>query len=172
MKNWRRLFVFLLVFWPAAGAAAGYTDLMLKKYLEFYFPSSGRFIYEIAFDWSTYVITTHRKLDEQPHPDSRKYRGYVTMRPSLPEAEGKPLLHYLATPKGEVWVIRDDAGIVKSRQRREEVKSGSMTATTIITSVSEPLIEHFLAQPSKWKKFGRLKINPDGKSSSFIAAAP
>ncbi|MDZ7736087.1 MAG: hypothetical protein U5P41_08280 [Gammaproteobacteria bacterium] len=83
------------------------------------------------FDWGEYLITTHAKPDEQVHPDSEPYRGYITLRPSANvDEKGQSLFIYLVTPEGDVWRHANDGSIPESTVREEIVKEGSMTTTT------------------------------------------
>ena len=37
-------------------------DDQMTEYMEFYYPSSGAFWYDIAFDWGSYLITNPRQV--------------------------------------------------------------------------------------------------------------
>lgn len=141
-------------------------DDQMNEYLAFYYPASGKFSYEIIFDWGKYVIITEEKLDAKVHKNSEKYRGYITMRPEVakPDPELKPLI-YLVTPKGAVWTIPPTTAIAKVRTRKEVTitrrRSSTSTQTTTINSPSEPVIDYFLAKRNKWSAYGQLTRSGD-----------
>ncbi len=141
-------------------------DDQMNEYLAFYYPASGKFSYDIIFDWGKYIIITEDKLDAKMHKDSEKYRGYITMRPEVtkPDPELKPLI-YLVTPKGAVWTIRPTTAIAKVRTRKEVTvtrrRSSTSTQTTTINSPSEPVIDYFLANRKKWSAYGQLTRSGD-----------
>lgn len=142
-------------------------DDQMTEYMEFYYPSSGAFWYDIAFDWGSYLITTHDKLDEEVHPDSERFRGYVTLRPTVAApAEGLDPKVFLISPQGEVWSIERSVDIAKSTTRDEviveRVQGGTMTQTRTINSESEPVIDHFLANPAAWDRYGTMVADGDG----------
>ena len=145
-------------------------ESQMQEYLEFYYPTSGIYYYQINFEWGDYMIDTGASADEELHPDSELYRGYITARTSVAVTpEGEKLYTYLVTPKGEVW--RTDAGDIAETKSRQEVviektDSGTSTSTTTINSTSEPVIDHFLNHKEAWQKYGTLK-STDGKSYSL-----
>ncbi len=95
-------------------------DDQMTEYMEFYYPSTGAFWYDIAFDWGSYLITTHDKMDEEVHPDSERFRGYVTLRPTVTApSEGLDPKLFLISPQGEVWSIARSVDIAKSTSREE-----------------------------------------------------
>lgn len=143
------------------GGCAKSTEGQMQQYLEFYYPSTGEFTYEIGFGWGSYGIYTMAKTDEKVSVGSAKYRGYIVARPSVAEDDkGNSLWTYLVTPAGEVWVRHDDGSIPAAGHREEvqrsEDESGVTTTTTIIESPAEPVIDDFLASPAAWTKYGRL----------------
>ncbi len=136
-------------------------ETQMQKYMEFYYPSTGQFVYHVTFDWGEYTITTEAKLGETVHQDSKPYVGYITLRPKVvkPTSDINPAI-YLITPTGEVWKTSDSDKIPKLKEREEvtEEKSNNMTTinTLTIQSVSEPVIDHFRAHPQSWARFGKL----------------
>jgi len=145
-------------------------ESQMQDYLEFYYPTSGIYYYQINFEWGDYIIDTGASADEELHPDSELYRGYITARTSTAVTpEGEKLHTYLVTPKGEVW-ITDASDIPETKTRQEVViektDSGTSTSTSTINSTSEPVIDHFLNHKDAWKKYGTLK-SADGKNYSF-----
>ena len=97
------------------------------------------------------------------------------MRPKVtkPSPDLSPLI-YLITPQGVVWTIAGTADIPESK-RREEVtvtKNGGTTSTEtrVITSYSEPVIDHFLANGSEWTKYGELKKSGEKYSLELISS--
>lgn len=133
------------------------TQDMVDQYLEFYYPSTGDFFYQIVFDWGEYLIMTHAKVDEEVHPDSEPYRGYITFRPSTAtDDKGQPVMIYLVTPDGDVWMHPNDGSITESTTREEVVEEGSMTTTTTIESPSEPIIQDYSRNPQNWKRYAKL----------------
>lgn len=146
-------------------------ESQMQEYLEFYYPSSGSFYYQIVFEWGDYVIDTGAIPDEVVHPDSEKYKGYITARTSLSTTpDGEELKSYLVTPSGEVWTTT--ARDIPERSEREEVTEektqyGTSTSTTTINSSLEPLVDDFLISKSGWKKYGILKSS-GGKSTLVL----
>ena len=141
-------------------------DDQMTEYMEFYYPSSGAFWYDIAFDWGSYLITTHDKLDEEVHPDSERFRGYVTLRPTVTApGEGLDPKLFLISPQGEVWSLERSVDIAKSTTREEvtveRVQGGTMTRTRTVNSESEPVIDHFLANPAAWRRYGTMVADGD-----------
>ena len=145
-------------------------ESQIQEYLEFYYPSSGIFFYQIDFDWGSYMIDTGASADEELNPDSELYRGYITARTSAETTpEGEKLYTYLVTPKGNVWITESkDIPETKTRQEVIEEKTdyGTSTSTTTITSSSEPVIDYFLQNKDAWKKYGTLKTT-DGSNYSL-----
>jgi len=145
-------------------------ESQMQEYLEFYYPSSGTFFYQIAFEWGDYMIDTGASADEELHPDSELYRSFITARTSSTvTAQGEKLYTYLVTPKGDVW-ITDVTDIAETITRQEIIEEkteyGTSTSTTTINSSSEPVIDHFLKNRGAWTKYGTLKSS-DGKSYSL-----
>lgn len=138
-------------------------DTDLRKYMEFYYPSTSKTTYEVLFPWGTYVITTEDPLSAEVHEDSKPYQGYITFRPIVTNSSDQlqPSL-FVITPEGEVWENPSGEGIQKEKQRKEIVTeehgSGIMTSTTTITSVSEPVIDHFKTNKDQWHRYGNLEI--------------
>lgn len=96
------------------------------------------------------------------HADSEPYKGYVTLRPSADSDEtGKPLMIYLVTPDGDVWMRERDGSIPARRTRQEVTVDGSTTMTTTIESAGEPVIDHFHANPQAWQPYARLVPSGD-----------
>ena len=151
------------------GGCSESTEEQMEKYLEFYFPSTGSYFYEIKFDWGTYLIVTEAKPGEEVHDDSKPYRGFVTMRPSVAGAGEESFPIYLVTPQGEVWTSNRHDAIPKEKQRKEVVVDGSSTMTSTITSASEPVIDDFLANKAQWKRHGSLTTK--GDKSEFERAS-
>lgn len=154
------LLVSLLAMFGLGGCAKS-TERQMQQYLEFYYPSTGEFTYEIGFDWGSYGIDTMAKAAEGVSADSARYRGYIVARPSVAQDDkGNPLWTYLVTPEGEVWVRHDDGSIPaaghREEVRRSEDASGVTTITTVIESPAEPVIDDFLAKPAGWTRYGRL----------------
>ena len=145
-------------------------ESQMQQYLEFYYPTTGTYFYQIDFEWGSYMIDTGASADEELHHDSELYRGYITARTALATTpQGEKLYTYLVTPKGTVW-ITDATDIAESKTRQEVVEEkttyGTSTSTTTITSSSEPVIDHFLQNKQAWKKYGAMK-STDGKNYSL-----
>ena len=142
----------------------------LKKYMEFYYPTTGQFTYNVAFDWGNYIITTENALTTQVHNDSKPYLGFITLRPVVKDSGSseKPMV-YLITPRGEVWENSARSNIPQENTRVEETVEktahGKSTMSVTYTSVSEPVIDHFRTQPNEWTKLGQLEIK--GKKTKF-----
>ena len=138
-------------------------EVQMQQYMEFYYPSTTESTYEIVFDWGQYVISTHTPVSEKVHADAEKYRGYITMRPSAAQPSvGAQKATYLITPEGQVWALADASGIAASGSREEITKDGGSTSTVTVQSPSEPVIDHFLANPDAWKRYGTVE-GSDGK---------
>ena len=142
------------------------TEEQMREYVEFYYPTTGEYSYDIVFDWGSYVVTTSHKPDEQVHPDSEPYKGYIVMRPSPKERSQNQFPIYLIAPEGSVWThpVSDDIPETKTREEVVTEKSGSVTSTstTTINSPLEPVVDHFLSNKSEWKDYGRLVKDGDG----------
>ena len=158
------LFLFMLV------SCSKTVETQMQEYLEFYFPTSGIYNYQIAFDWGDYIIDTGASADEELQPDSEPYRGYITARTSVTATpDGEKLFTYLVTPKGDVWITEaKDIAEASNRQEVVEEKTdyGTSTSTTTINSTLEPVVDHFLKHSEAWKKYGSLKSS-DGKNYTF-----
>ncbi|MDY0110019.1 MAG: hypothetical protein RBT60_08805 [Candidatus Krumholzibacteria bacterium] len=133
----------------------------MKKYLEFYFPTSGAASYSVVHDWGEYLIVTEAGPQDELHPDSEPYRGFVTMRPYI--AAGRTVtptpLIYCITPAGEVWATADLAAVPAAKTRVEvSDQGGGTTLTSTIESPSEAVIDCFREQPGIWTRFGRLEV--------------
>lgn len=147
------------------------TQDQIDEYLAFYYPTTGDFFYQIMFDWGNYLITTHAKPDEKVHPDSEPFRGYITFRPSVAtDDKGQPLMIYLVTPNGDVWMHANDGSIPESTVREEVVEEGSMTTTTTIDSTSEPVIRDYLQNPGNWQRYAQLTPDGDEYQVQHVAA--
>ncbi len=147
------------------------TQAQIDEYLAFYYPTTGDYFYQIVFDWGEYLIITHPKPNEQVHPDSEPYRGYITFRPSVEtDDKGDPLMIYLVTPKGDVWMHANNGSIPESTVREEVVKEGSMTTTTTIDSPSEPVIKDYLQNPGNWQHYAQLIADGDEYKVQHVAA--
>jgi len=136
-------------------------DEQMQEYIEFYYPTTGEFTYEILFDWGTYVITTGAGMDEELHPDSEPYKGYIVMRPS-PKDESTAGAHltYLITPDATVWTNGTaDIADVNTREEvvTEKTEYGTSTQTTTIQSPLEPVVDHFKANKEAWTQYGVLE---------------
>ena len=148
-------------------------DDQMNEYLAFYYPASGKFSYDIIFDWGKYIIITEDKLDAEVHRDSEKFLGYITMRPEVatPDPELKPLI-YLVTPKGAVWTIPPTTAIAKVSNRKEVTvtrrRSSVSTQTTTINSPSEPVIDYFLTNRKKWSAYGQLTRSGDDTELELV----
>lgn len=156
------VFISLFAFWGCTKTV----ETQMQEYLEFYYPTTGTNNYQIVFDWGNYIIDTGASADEELHPDSKIYRGYITARTNNRQTpDGEKLKTYLVTPKGDVWTTEaTDIPETKARQEVTEEKTdqGTTTTTTTINSSSEPVIDYFLAHKEAWKKYGILKSS-DGK---------
>jgi hypothetical protein len=138
-------------------AAAGPAERQMRRYMQFYFPSSGNARYDIGFKWGTYWITTHAKRRTKVHRSARRYRGFMTMRPSRRQSRrGERLWLYLITPRGAVWRRPVNGRIAQRSVRREVKRRGGMTSTRVIKSYSEPLIDHFRDHRRQWRRYGKL----------------
>ncbi|MCB0281593.1 MAG: hypothetical protein KDF60_03360 [Calditrichaeota bacterium] len=148
----------------------------MQEYLEFYFPTTGQNSYEIVFEWGHYTISTGATANEELHPDSEPYRGYITMRPVISDSSKvQNLPTYLVTPKGEVWRSFNTKEI-RASSHREEItveKTDTATNTTTVTieSVSEPVIDNFQENRQNWEKYGKLEAAVGG-GSVFTAVKP
>jgi hypothetical protein len=110
-----------------------------------------------------YIITTEDPLASEVHEDSRPYLGFITFRPmvSTPTSQIQPSL-FLITPDGTVWEHPLDQNIPNEKQRTEVIKkehdTGITTTSMTITSISEPVIDHFKTNKHQWNRYGSLKI--------------
>jgi len=155
------------------GCSKPTTEQRMQKHMEFYYPSTGDYTYEVVFDWGVYAIKTEAAMAQTVHRDSESYRSYIVMRPR-PKAGSveQGLAIYLINPKGEVWKTTD-VGIAASRQREEvEVtkdEGGTATMTRTIQSISEPVIDHFLDNAKRWQRYGTLEPGNGQKSTLVLA---
>ncbi len=142
----------------------------MNTYMEFYYPTTGKFFYQITFDWGYYTIDTEAAIDEEVEKESEPYKGYITMRPDIEIApSGEVLFIYVITPEGQVWSSREFSipqTITRQVIIEEKTEYGTSTSTTTITSSSEPIIDHFIENPLAWKKYGELQ-SKDGKKFSL-----
>ncbi len=135
----------------------------LKKYMEFYYPSTNQATYTIRFPWGNYTITTENPLSSEVHEDSKPYLGFITFRPTIttPSNHIKPSL-FLITSEGEVWENHTGQKIPNEKERKEIIEkkheSGITTTTRSICSVSEPVIDHFRTNKEQWTKYGILEV--------------
>jgi hypothetical protein len=159
MSKWSKKIV--LVFVISLTACSNNVESQMQEYLEFYYPSTGTNFYQIDFEWGSYMIDTGASADEELHPDSELYRGYITARASVAVTPGVEKLYtYLVTPKGNVWITEaKDIPETKTRQEviEEKTQYGTSTSTTTISSSSEPVIDYFLQNKEAWRKYGTLK---------------
>ena len=148
------------------GGKSGKLDSQIKKYLEFYYPTTGQITYNIVYKWGEYIITTHDKLNTKVHEDSKPYLGYITHRPIVtkPDPNNKPKT-YLITPQGAVWEHTGTTEIPERNHRVEETvekhEHSTSTKTLTIESVSEPVIDHFLVNKAEWHQLGQLEVKGD-----------
>ena len=68
-------FILPLALLVIIGGCSESTEEQMEKYLEFYFPSTGSYSYEIKFDWGSYLIVTETKPGEKVHADSKPYHA-------------------------------------------------------------------------------------------------
>ena len=138
------------------------TQKLVDQYIEFYYPTTGAYFYEIAFDWGMYMIDTGHALEDSVHVDSERYKGYITLRPFPNGVQNAELLFtYIVLTDGDVW--RTDATDMEKTNPREEVviekdEYGTSTMTTTINSYLEPVVDHYLSNPTQWEKYGSLVI--------------
>lgn len=149
------------------GCGQASTQDLVDDYLAFYYPTSGQFYYIVNFEWGSYTIDTFPKAEEQVHPDSAPYKGFITLRPSAEtDAQNKPLHIFLVTAAGDVWMRAPDGSIPASSTRQEVVKeeteNGVSTVTSTIVSAGEPVIDDYLENPDNWQPYGRLVASGDG----------
>jgi len=138
------------------------TEEQMREYIEFYFPSTGQYYYDIVFEWGTYAINTGPDAEEELHADSEPYRGYITMRPHINQNTNlEKLPIYLITPGGEVWITENADSIAESKSRKEitikKTDYGTSTKTITINSSLEPIVDHYLENKDQWKKYGKLE---------------
>jgi hypothetical protein len=145
------------------------TEEQIQEYMEFYYPTSGEFTYNVVFDWGEYEIFTGAKIDEQVHPDSEPFKGFITFRPYVTDAALTPAMPvYLITPDGEVWKTIQGSSIAENNTRKEVTEEktdfGTSSQTRTINSSSEPVILSFKNDKGIWEKYGTLTAG-DNKSS-------
>jgi hypothetical protein len=153
------------------GAISGDRDM--KKYLEFYFPTTGAASYTILYDWGEYLVITEAGPRDELHPDTEPYRGFVTMRPY--PAEGTSVVPappiYCITPAGEVWTTTETAAVPAIKKRVEvQDKGGGTVLTTTIESPGEAVIDSFHDDREIWARFGTLEVK--GGKTRFKAVRP
>ena len=162
-------FALLIIFSMSFTGCEKSFDQQMQEYMEFYYPTTGQYTYNVTFPWGEYVISTGATADEELHPDSEPYRGYITIRPIIRDSSiVKSMPVFLITPKGEVW-INNNPGDIPASSHREEVtieKSDSSTSTNTVTieSVSEPVIDNFQENKQTWKRYGKLEAAVGGGS--------
>ena len=150
------------------------TEQMMQKYIEFYYPTTSASVYEIAFKWGTYVITTGAGPDEQLHEDSEPYRGYITMRAFIqPGSDVKTLPIYLVTPDGTVWTHESTTDIPAETSRDEVTVEkrayGTSTQTVTIRSGLEPIVDYFKAHKNTWTPYGKVERSDGGNVLKLAA---
>ena len=149
------------------------TEEQMQEYMEFYYPTSGEFTYNIVFDWGEYVIFTGAKMEEELHPDSEPFKGFITFRPIVTDASfTETVPAYIITPEGEVWKTTQ-LGLIPEATTREEViekktEYGTSTQTRTITSYSEPLILSFKNNKEIWNRYGTLTLEGDHSSLNKV----
>lgn len=154
--------IICIVFGVSSITAQQDTQKLVDQYIEFYYPTTGPAFYEIVFDWGIYMIDTGHALEDSVHADSEPYKGYITMRPFVNEDETiEERYTYIILANGDVW--RTDATDMEKTNPREEVvieknENGTSTMTTTINSYLEPVVDHYLSNPSEWKEYGALVI--------------
>jgi len=147
----------------------------MHEYIEFYYPSTGGFTYDIIFDWGSYIIVTGPNAEEKLNEDSEPYRGYIVMRPDPnPGGEQKNLPIYLITPEGGVFTKIDNAEIPELKTREEVIvektEYGTSTMTTTLHSPLEPVVDDFLSNRDQWVPYGRVESS-GGKTILTLAAS-
>jgi len=148
-------------------------EKQMKKYMEFYYPAPSQCRYHIEFDWGEYIITTETKQGSEGHEDSKKYQGYITMRPQIkkPSQDLKCSI-YLITPEGIVWENSMGQDIPEMIEREEVIEKkhehGVTRSMNTIKSYSEPVIDHFLDNKKKWSPYGQLEVQK-GKTKLKLA---
>ena len=150
------------------------TEKQMQEYMAFYFPSKSACTYEILFDWGMYTITPESKMEEDVHEDSRRYSGFITMRPTVTNPSNEHNLPvYLITPDGEVWKNESAESIPPMNTRKEIIveKSDSSTTTKTVTieSVSEPVIDHFRENTNQWQLYGILQVSGNKSRLKLVA---
>lgn len=151
------------------------TEEQMQEYIEFYYPTTGQYTYEIMFDWGSYVIVTGANADEELHTDSQPYRGYTAMRPQPnPGGEKSNFSIYLITPEGDVVIITSGGEIPELKSRDEvtveKTEYGTSTQTVTIQSPLEPVVDHFLAHRDQWRAYG--KVESVSGRSTFQRISP
>ena len=149
------------------------TEEQIQEYMEFYYPTSGEYTYNIVFDWGEYEIFTGAKMDEDVHPESEPFKGFITFRPFVTDAAlTADIPVYLITPDGEVWKTMQGSSIAENNARQEVTEEktdfGTSTQTRTINSTSEPVIISFKNDKGIWEKYGTLTV--DAGKSSFTPA--
>jgi hypothetical protein len=159
------LFLFLIFY-----GCTKTTEDQIIEYMEFYYPTSGEFTYNIVFEWGEYEIFTGAKMDAEMHPDSEPFKGFITFRPMVTNSEKAGIVFaYLVSPEGDVWKTAQFDSIPKSTIRKEVIEEkteyGTSTQTRTIDSSSEPMILSFKNKKEIWEKYG--KLTAEGTTSSF-----
>ena len=162
------LFLFILL-----SGCTKTTEEQMQEYMEFYYPTSGEFTYNIVFEWGEYEIFTGAKMNEELHPDSELFKGFITFRPVVTNSSFKETVAaYIITPGGEVWKTTQFDLIPETTTRKEVVEKktdyGTSIQTRTITSSSEPLILSFKNNKEIWQKYGTLTVEADQSSLNKI----
>jgi len=149
------------------------TEEQMQEYIEFYYPTSGEFTYNIVFEWGEYEIFTGAKMEDELHSDSEPFKGFITFRPMVTDASFKETVPaYLITPEGVVWKTTQLDSIPESTTRKEVIEKkteyGTSTQTRTINSYSEPLILSFKNNSKIWEKYGTLTVEGDQSSLNKI----
>lgn len=153
-------------------------EQQMDQYIAIYYPATTDGLYDIVFDWGVLQITCEAPVGQDVQETSKPYLGFITMRPqakagmSVPEAIRTTLIE----ADGSVWQLPDASAVPESSTRKEVVverkASSTSTTTTTITSVSEPVIDHFRTKPEAWVRYGTVIPNASGGESRLEKAAP
>jgi len=163
-------FINILMLFVFLSSCTKTTEEQMQEYIEFYYPTSGEFTYNIVFDWGEYEIYTGAKMAEELHPDSEPFKGFITYRPIITDGSlTETIPAYVVTPEGEVWKTTQFDSIPEPAAREEVIEKktdyGTSTQTRTITSSSEPLILSFKNNKEIWEKYGTLTV--EGNQSFF-----
>ena len=161
-------FISILLLFVLLSNCTKTTEEQLQEYMEFYYPTSGEFTYNIIFEWGEYEIFTGAKMNEDLHPDSEPFKGFITFRPIVTDISfTEPVPAFIITPEGKIWKSIQLDSIPESITRKEIIEKktdyGTSTQTRTITSSSEPMILSFKNNKDIWVKYGNLTV---GESQS------